>query len=159
MRRYRKHERRRHLQAVLPHGPGTEAPDPGGGRRFPVRRELRHRTHNLRLGLGGAGPQLLAERLVRHEPVQPGAPGRRGQGQGAAEHRRAAARRPGARSQDRHRQEGGPSELVLVFHFIFIGKVSFSKDFMLLVSTFYCYCSFCNLMGYPSDFTFFFFKV
>ena len=50
----------RYIQAVLPDGQRVEAPDPGGGRRVPLRRLLRHRPHHLRLRLTHSRPQPRA---------------------------------------------------------------------------------------------------
>ena len=73
-RRYRQLEYGRHLQTIFPHGPGAQAFDPGGGRRLPLRGQLRHRPHHLRVRLGRAGPQLHAGRVGRDESLRPGTP-------------------------------------------------------------------------------------
>lgn len=67
---------------------GTQTPDPGGGRWLPVHRVLRDGARGLRVGLGDAGAEPAAVRVVRQHLVRAGAPRRRGQAPGAALHLR-----------------------------------------------------------------------
>lgn len=106
-RRYWKYCHGQRLQAVLPHGSGTEALDPRGSGRFPVRRELRHGENHLRVRFGRAGVELLTERMVQQQPLFAGSSRRYRKGARAAQRGGAAAWWPSIGPQDRNGQEGG----------------------------------------------------
>jgi len=65
---------------------GTQTPDPGGSRRLSVHSVLRDREGGLCLRLCDSRPEPAAVGVVWQHAVRPGAPGRRGQAEGAALH-------------------------------------------------------------------------